>query len=250
MSSPWQGRVALVTGGSGGIGLATAAAMIGKGARVYITGRRQAALDRAVTELGSRAVAVRADMSVPQDIAQVLQRIGNEDGRLDVLHVNAGFYEFGRLGELGESHIDRILGANLKSVVLTVQHALALMARGGSIVLTGSVVANRGAESFSIYAASKAAVRSLARSWALELKDRGIRINVVTPGPIDTPGLEELAGGVEHIAQLRQGLVEGIPMGRMGRAEEVAAAVVFLASDDASFITGAELVVDGGAAQR
>lgn len=249
MNARLQNKVALVTGGSAGIGLATARAFVDAGAIVYITGRRQAELDAAVASLGSQATGLCADAGRLDDIRAVYERIGRDHGRLDVLYANAGFYEFGALGGLRESHVDTTFDINVKGVVFAVQQALPLMGRGSSIVLTGSIVGNQGAESFGIYAASKAAVRSLARSWTAELKDRGIRVNVISPGPIDTPGLSGLAGGEDNLDGLRRQLVATVPMGRMGLPEEIAKAVLFLASDEASFVTGIELAVDGGAGQ-
>lgn len=249
MSNRLRDRVALVTGGSAGIGLASAHAFIEEGAKVYITGRRQIELDAAVSTLGVQAGAIRADMTRREDIEAVYERIASEQGRLDILFANAGLYEFARLGEITEEHIDRILDINIKGLVLAVQRALPLMRAGGSIVLTGSVAAGRGSSSLSVYAASKAAVRSFARSWANELKDRGIRVNVISPGPIDTPGLVGLAGGSEGLAALKRNFEASVPMGRLGRVDEVAHAAVFLASDDASFVTGSDLGVDGGKGQ-
>jgi NAD(P)-dependent dehydrogenase (short-subunit alcohol dehydrogenase family) len=249
MNISLRGKIALVTGGSAGIGLVTASSFIDAGAIVYITGRRQQELDAAVSTLGPRAIGMRADAACLDDIRSVFSRIAEDHGRLDVLHVNAGFYEFGRLGEITEEHLDRSFDTNVRGLVFTVQGALPLMQAGGSVILTGSIVAAKGAEAFSIYAASKAAVRSLARSWAVELKDRGIRVNVVSPGPIDTPGLGGLAGDPGNLVQLQQHLVSTIPMARMGQPDEVARAVLFLASDAASFVTGADLAVDGGAGQ-
>lgn len=249
MNARLKNKVALITGGSAGIGLATAHTFVAEGATVYITGRRQVELDAAVAALGSRATGLRADAGRLDDIRAVYERIGRDHGRLDVLYANAGFYEFGALGGLSEAHVNTTFDINVKGVVFAVQQALPLMGRGSSIVLTGSIVGNQGAESFGIYAASKAAVRSLARSWTAELKDRGIRVNVISPGPIDTPGLGSLAGGPGNLDGLKRQLVATVPMGRMGQPEEIAKAVLFLASDEASFVTGIELAVDGGAGQ-
>ncbi len=249
MNISLQGKIALVTGGSAGIGLAAARAFIDAGAFVYITGRRQQELDAALATLGPQAAGVRTDAACLDDVRSLFSRIAENHGRLDILYANAGFYEFARLGEITEEHIDRSFDTNVRGLVFAVQGALPLMREGGSVILTGSIVASKGAEAFSIYAASKAAVRSLARSWAVELKDRGVRVNVVSPGPIDTPGLGGLAGDPGNLVQLKQDLVLTIPMARMGRPDEVARAVLFLASDAASFVTGTELAVDGGAGQ-
>ncbi len=249
MNDILKGKIALVTGGTAGIGLAAASALIAAGAFVYVTGRRQPELDAAVATLGPQAAGVRTDAACLDDIRGLFARIAQNHGRLDILYANAGFYEFGRLGEITEEHIDRSFDTNVRGLVFAMQGALPLMPSGSSVILTGSIVAAKGAEAFSIYAASKAAVRSLARSWAAELKDRGIRVNVVSPGPIDTPGLGGLAGDAASLDQLKQHLVSTVPMARLGRPDEVARAVVFLASDEASFITGSELAVDGGAGQ-
>lgn len=246
MNARLKNKVALITGGSAGIGLATAHTFVAEGATVYITGRRQVELDAAVAALGSRATGLRADAGRLDDIRAVYERIGRDHGRLDVLYANAGFYEFGALGGLSEAHVNTTFDINVKGVVFAVQQALPLMGRGSSIVLTGSIVGNQGAESFGIYAASKAAVRSLARSWTAELKDRGIRVNVISPGPIE---LGSLAGGLGNLDGLKRQLVATVPMGRMDQPEEIAKAVLLLASDEASFVTGIELAVDGGAGQ-
>ena len=249
MSNKLQDKVALITGGTAGIGLATARAFIDAGAFVYVTGRRQPELDAAVAALGPQAAGVRTDAACLDDVRGLFARIAEDHGRLDILYANAGFYEFGRLGEITEEHVDRSFETNVRGLIFAMQGALPLMTSGSSVILTGSIVANKGAEAFSIYAASKAAVRSLARSWAAELKDRGIRVNVVSPGPIDTPGLGGLADDAASLDQLKKHLVSTVPMARMGRPDEVARAVVFLASDEASFITGSDLAVDGGAGQ-
>lgn len=249
MGALLKNKIALITGGSAGIGLATARTFIEEGALVYVTGRRQAELDSAVSALGANAVGLRADAANLGDIRAVYDRISRDHGRLDVLYANAGFYAFATLGDIGESHVDTTFDTNVKGVVFAVQEALPLMRQGGSIVLTGSVVGNKGVESFSIYAASKAAVRSLARSWTAELKDRGIRVNVISPGPIDTPGLSGLAAGADQLDELKRQLIATVPMNRMGAPEDVAKAVLFLASDMSAFVSGIELAVDGGAGQ-
>ncbi len=249
MTAQLKNKIALITGGSAGIGLATAQTFIEEGAVVYITGRRQAELESAVSVLGGNAIGIRADAGSLDDIRAVYDRIGRDHGRLDVLYANAGYYAFATLGEIGEPHVDTTFDTNVKGVVFAVQEALPLMRQGGSIVLTGSIVGNKGVESFSVYAASKAAVRSLARSWTAELKDRGIRVNVISPGPIDTPGLGGLVTGADQLSELKRQLIATVPMNRMGTPEDVAKAVLFLASDMSAFVSGVELAVDGGAGQ-
>ena len=238
MSKKLAVKVALVTGGSTGIGLASAKALAEQGAKVYITGRRQEELDAAVRFIGPAARGIRADAAVLSDLDAVFATIAEEAGRLDMLPLSA----------ITETHVDRIFATNVRGVVFTVQKALPLLTDGASVILTGSTAAVKGTANFSIYSASKAAVRSLARSWALEVSDRGIRINVVSPGPVRTPGL----GGLVAEAD-RQGLFDalaaGVPLGRLGEPEEIGRTVVFLASDESSFINAAEIYVDGGMAQ-
>ena len=250
MANKLSNKVAVVTGGTSGIGLAAAKAFAAQGARVYITGRRQAELDAAVAAIGAQAVGVRADSSRVEDIDRLYAQIKAEAGRIDVLYANAGGGGMLPLGELTEAHIDDTFGRNVKGVVFTVQQALPLLGEGSSVILAGSTAGIQGTANFSIYSASKAAVRSLARSWVLDLKGRGIRLNVLSPGPIHTPGLVELAG---NDAAQQQGLVDylaaQVPLGRVGRPDEIARVAVFLASDDSSFVNGAELFVDGGMAQ-
>lgn len=242
------GKIALVTGGTSGIGLATAKELAAQGAKVYITGRRQAELESAVAALGGQVTGIRADASRLEDLDRVYAQIAERDGRLDVLFANAGGGDMLPLGAITEEHFDRIFATNVRGVLFTVQKALPLLSNGGSIVLTGSTVSIKGTANFSIYSASKAAVRNFARSWALDLKDRGIRVNVVSPGPIRTPGLGGLVPD-ENRQGLFDYLAAQVPMGRLGEPEEVGKAVAFLASDAASFINGIELFVDGGMAQ-
>ncbi|ROP61744.1 NAD(P)-dependent dehydrogenase (short-subunit alcohol dehydrogenase family) [Enterobacter sp. BIGb0383] len=248
MSKKLANKIALVTGGSTGIGLASAQVLAEQGAKVYITGRRQEELDAAVALIGPAATGIRADASVLSELDNVFATIASESGRLDVLFANAGGGDMMPLGDITEEHFDRIFGTNVRGLLFTVQKALPLLSNGASVILTGSTAAVKGTASFSVYSASKAAVRSLARSWALDLKERGIRINVVSPGPVRTPGL----GGLVPEEQ-RQGLfdalAEGVPLGRLGEPQEIGKTVAFLASDDASFINAAEIYVDGGQAQ-
>jgi NAD(P)-dependent dehydrogenase (short-subunit alcohol dehydrogenase family) len=249
MSGKLEGKVAVVTGGNSGIGLATAKRFAAEGAHVFITGRRQAELDRAAAEIGPNAVAVRADSSNLSDLDRVYDLVKDKAGRIDILFANAGVGEFAALAEITEDHYDKIFDINVKGVLFTVQKALPLFRDGGSIILNASVVASTGTRAFSVYSATKAAVRNFARSWILELADRGIRVNAVSPGPIATPGLDGLGNTEEQSRQFQAGMIAGIPLGRLGTPDEVAKAVVFLASDDSSFVNGAELFVDGGFAQ-
>jgi len=248
MNTVLAGKVALVTGGTSGIGLATAKELAAQGAKVYITGRRQAELDNAVASLGGQVTGIRADASRLEDLDTVYAQIAEQAGRLDVLYANAGGGDMLPLGAITEEHFDRIFATNVRGVLFTVQKALPLLVSGSSVILTGSAVSIKGTANFSVYSASKAAVRNFARSWALDLQGRGIRVNVLSPGPIKTPGLGELVPEDQ-----RQGLFDAlaatVPLGRIGEAEEVAKVVAFLASDAASFINAAELFVDGGMAQ-
>ncbi|EKW5591167.1 TPA: SDR family oxidoreductase [Raoultella planticola] len=248
MSKPLSDKIALVTGGSTGIGLASAQELAAQGAKVYITGRRQQELDSAIALIGTSAKGIRADVSRLDDLDKVYAQIEEESGRLDILFANAGGGDMLPLGAITEEHFDRIFGTNVRGVLFTVQKALPLLGAGSSIILTASTVSLKGTANFSVYSASKAAVRNFARSWALDLQGRGIRVNVVSPGPVKTPGL----GGLVAEEQ-RQGLFDAlaaqVPLGRIGEPEEVGKAVAFLASDAASFINAIELFVDGGMAQ-
>lgn len=242
-------KIALVTGGTSGIGLATARRFVLEGAKVIITGRRKDALDAAVKELGSGASGVQADSGNLADLDNLYAHIKKEHGRIDVLFVNAGGGELATIDQVTEEHFDRTFDTNVKGVFFTVQKALPLMPNGGTIVLNASIVSVKGTFAFGVYSATKAAVRSFARTWTNELKERQIRVNVVSPGPIDTPGVDGLAQNPDQAKELKAGLASQVPLGRMGHPDEIAKAVVFLASDDSSFVAGIELFVDGGMVQ-
>lgn len=247
--SKHTGKVALVTGGSSGIGLATAKRLAVEGAHVYVTGRRKPELDAAVAAIGHGAIGIQADSAKLADLDRIYARIREEKGQLDILFANAGGGEFLPLEAITEAHYDATFDTNVKGVLFTVQKALPLMKSGGSIVLNGSIVSIKANPAFSVYSATKAAVRAFARNWTLDLKGRGIRVNVVSPGPIDTPGLAGLAPTPEASKGLLEHMASTVPLGRLGEPDEIAKVVSFLASDDSSFVAGVELFVDGGAAQ-
>jgi NAD(P)-dependent dehydrogenase (short-subunit alcohol dehydrogenase family) len=237
-----QGRIAVITGGSSGIGLATARLFVREGAYVFITGRREKELHEAVKTIGGNVTGVRGDVANLADLDRLYATV-RARGRIDILFVNAGVGEFGFLEKITEEHFDKIFNVNVRGALFTVQKALPLLNDGGSIILTGSVAGAKGTPAFGVYGASKAAIRNFVRGWTLGLKDRRIRSNVISPGPTDTPMTD--GQSKEMIASI----VSTIPMGRVGRADEVAKAALFLASDDSSFVTGIELFVDGGRAQ-
>lgn len=239
-----QGKVAVVTGGSQGIGLGAAKAFAAEGAKVFITGRRQAELDKAVAEIGANAVGILADAAKLADYDRLYNEIKLHTNQIDALFVNAGFYEFGTFGEITEDHFDKTFNTNVKGLLFAVQKALPLLGKGSSVILTGSIASIKGIPSFSVYDATKAAVRSFARGWIIDLKGRGIRVNVLSPGHTQTPGLDGLMP-----AEAKAMVVDTIPTGRMGTPEDLGKAAVFLASDDSEYITGTELFVDGGVAQ-
>ena len=247
--SKLEGKVALITGGSTGIGLATAKQFVNEGAYVFITGRRQPELDAAMKDIGRNVTAVRSDVSNLSDLDRLFDQIKNEKGRLNILFANAGIARYSKLGEITEELFDSIFGINVRGVLFTVQKALPLMPDGASIILNASIVGSKGLPSNSVYSATKAAIRSFARTWTTDLKERRIRVNAVSPGTIDTPGLNELFASADVGKERVKTVQTSIPLGRLGMPDEIAKAVVFLASDDASYITGAELFVDGGFAQ-
>ncbi len=245
-----SGKIALVTGGSSGIGLATAKRFVTEGAYVFISGRREAELDAAVKEIGSNATAVRSDVANLADLDRLFDTIKQQKGRLDILFANAGGGEFVPLEQVTEAHFDKYFGINVKGTLFTVQKALPLMPAGAAIVINGSMVSIKGFPAFGVYSATKAALRSFARTWSVDLKGRNIRVNVVSPGTVITPGYKDQLGLTdEQIAEMKAQAAATTPLGRVGTPDEIAKTVVFLASDDSSYVTGIELFVDGGAAQ-
>jgi NAD(P)-dependent dehydrogenase (short-subunit alcohol dehydrogenase family) len=244
-----DGKIALITGGNGGIGLATAKEFVNEGAYVFITGRRDAELEAAVKEIGRNVTGVRGDVSNLGDLDRLFAQIKREKGKLDIVFANAGIAKYARLGEITEEFYHSIFDINVKGVLFTVQKALALMPDGGAIILNASIVGSKGFSANSVYSATKAALRSFARTWTTDLKDRRIRVNAVSPGSIDTPGLSELLASSETGQQRKQAISSSVPLGRFGTPDEIAKAVVFLASDDSSYVAGTELFVDGGLAQ-
>ena len=244
-----EGKVALITGGNSGIGLATAKQFVNEGAYVFITGRREAELAAAKKQIGKNVTAIQGDVSNLDDLDRLFAQIKKEKGKIDIVFANAGVAKYAPLGTITEDFFDSIFDINVKGVLFTVQKSLPLLRDGGSIILNASIVGSKGLSSNSVYSATKAAVRSFARTWTTDLKDRRIRVNAVSPGPIDTPGLSELLASSETGEQRKKMISTTVPLGRFGRPEEIAKAVVFLASDDASYVTGIELFVDGGFAQ-
>jgi NAD(P)-dependent dehydrogenase (short-subunit alcohol dehydrogenase family) len=237
-----QGKVAIITGGTTGIGLASAKLFVKEGAYVFITGRRQKELDEAVKAIGSNVTGVQGDVTKLADLDRLYETIGKK-WRLDIVFANAGFAEFAPLDKITERHFDNLFNTNVKGALFTVQKSLPVLNDGGSIIVTGSVAGSKGTAAFGTYGATKAAVRNFVRTWTMELKDRRIRSNVLSPGPTETPAIGQ------QPADAMARILSTIPMGRMGEADEIAKAALFLASDDSSFVTGIELFVDGGRAQ-
>jgi len=249
MSQKLSGKIALVTGGTSGIGLATAKRFASEGAYVFITGRRQSELDAAATELGGNATAVRGDVADLADLDHLFDTIKQQKGRLDVLFANAGGGGLAPLGRITEEHFDKTFNTNVRGLLFTVQKALPLMPPGSSIILNASIASIKGTPALSVYSATKAAVRSFARSWTLDLKESKIRVNAVSPGTVPTPAYYLMGLTNEQVQAFVDSQVTTIPLGRVGTTDEIAKAVVFLASDDSSFVNGIELFVDGGMAQ-
>jgi NAD(P)-dependent dehydrogenase (short-subunit alcohol dehydrogenase family) len=244
-----EGKITLITGGNSGIGLATARRFVAEGAHVFITGRREPELDRAVKEIGRNVTGVKGDVSNLADLDRLFAQIKREKGRIDILFANAGGGEFVPLQAITEEHFDKIFNINVKGLLFTVQKALPLITDGGSIILNGAIGSIKGTPAFSVYSATKAAVRSFARTWSVDLKEHKIRVNTLSPGPIETPLINALAGNEESTKQFKAKIAAAVPLGRWGSPDEIAKVAVFLASDDASYITGTELFVDGGFAQ-
>jgi NAD(P)-dependent dehydrogenase (short-subunit alcohol dehydrogenase family) len=244
-----EGKITLVTGGNSGIGLATAKQFVNEGAYVFITGRRDKELAAAVKEISKNATGIQGDVSNLADLDRLFAQIKREKGKLDVVFANAGIAKYAAFGKITEDFYDSMFDVNVKGVLFTVQKALSLLSDGASIILNASIAGSKGLPTYSVYSATKAAVRSFARTWTTDLKDRRIRVNAISPGSIDTPAATDLLASSEVGEQRRKMVSTSVPLGRFGRPDEVANAVVFLASDDSGYITGTELFVDGGFAQ-
>jgi NAD(P)-dependent dehydrogenase (short-subunit alcohol dehydrogenase family) len=250
MTSKLAGKIAVITGGSSGIGLATAKRFVREGAYVFITGRRKSELDGAVKEIGHDVTGVQSDVSKPADVDKLYAVVEEQKGKLDVVFANAGIGEFAPLGQITEDHFDKQFNVNVKGLLFTVQKASPLLQPGGSIVLNASIVSIKGNPAFSVYSATKAAVRSFARTWCVDLKERKIRVNAISPGVVPTPGYNTSLGMTQQqVDQFVEASIGNVPLGRPGTADEIAKAVSFLASDDSSYVNGIELFVDGGLAQ-
>ncbi|MEH2153292.1 glucose 1-dehydrogenase [Nostoc sp.] len=247
--SKLEGKIALVTGGNSGIGLATAKQFVAEGAYVYITGRRQVELDAAVEAIGKNVTAVQSDVSNLADLDRLFATIKLELGHLDIIFANAGGGQIAPLGAITEEHFDKTFNVNVKGLLFTVQKALPLLPEGASIILNASTASIKGTPAFSVYSATKAAVRSFARNWTLDLRERKIRVNAISPGVVPTPGYDHLGLNDQQLQEFVDSQASAIPLGRVGKPDEIAKAVVFLASDDSSFVNGIELFVDGGMAQ-
>ena len=244
-----EGKIAVITGGNSGIGLATAKRFVTEGAYVFITGRRQKQLDLAVSEIGKNVIGIQSDVSNLADIDKIYNTVKDEKNHIDIIFANAGIAQFAPLEKISEEHFVKIFSINVKGLLFTVQTLLPIFQEGGSIILNASIGSSKGVEESSVYSATKAAVRSFARTWTVDLRHRKIRVNAISPGPIDTPIFSNLTQNEEQSEQFKKNIVNTVPMRRMGNPDEVAKVVSFLASDDSSYITGIELFVDGGLAQ-
>ena len=249
MGNKLEGKIAVITGGNSGIGLATAKRFVTEGAYVFITGRRQKQLDLAVSEIGKNVMGIQSDVSNLADIDKIYTTIKDQKNRIDIIFANAGIAQFAPLEKISEEHFDKIFRINVKGLLFTLQKLLPIFPEGGSIILNASIGSSKGVEETSVYSATKAAVRSFARTWTVDLRHRKIRVNAISPGPIDTPIFSNLMQNEEQLEQFKKNIVNTVPMERMGTPDEVAKVVSFLASDDSSYITGIELFVDGGLAQ-
>ena len=249
MGNKFEGKIVAITGGNSGIGLATAKRFVTEGAYVFITGRRQNELDVAVSDIGKNVTGIQGDVRNLADLDRLYNIVKDQKGHIDILFANAGIAQFAPLEEISEEHFDNIFDINVKGLLFTVQKALPIFQDGGSIILNASVGSSKGVEETSVYSATKAAVRSFARTWTVDLRHRKIRVNAISPGPIDTPIFSNLMQSDEQSEQFKQNIVNAVPMGRMGSPDEIAKVVSFLASDESSYITGIELFVDGGFAQ-
>lgn len=249
MGNKLEGKIAVITGGNSGIGLATAKRFVTEGAYVFITGRRQKQLDLAVSEIGKNVMGIQSDVSNLADIDKIYNTVKDQKNHIDIIFANAGIAQFAPLEKISEEHFDKIFRINVKGLLFTVQKLLPIFQESGSIILNASIGSSKGVEESSVYSATKAAVRSFARTWTVDLRHRKIRVNAISPGPIDTPIFSNLMQNEEQSEQFKKNIVNTVPMGRMGTPDEVAKVVSFLASDDSSYITGIELFVDGGLAQ-
>ena len=249
MGSKLDGKIAVITGGNSGIGLATAKRFVSEGANVFIIGRRQNEIDAGVSEIGKNVIGIQGDVSNLADLDRLFDVVKEQKGHLDILFANAGIAQFAPLGEIPEEHFDKIFRINVKGLLFTVQKALPILEDGGSIILNASIGSSKGVGGSSVYSATKAAVRSFARTWTVDLKERKIRVNAISPGPIDTPIFSSITQNEEQSELFKKNIVNAVPMKRMGSPDEVAKVVSFLASDESSYVTGIELFVDGGLAQ-
>ncbi len=249
MGNKLEGKIAVITGGNSGIGLATAKRFVSEGANVFIFGRRQNEIDAGISEIGKNVIGIQGDVSNLADLDRLYDVVKDQKGHLDILFANAGIPQFAPLEEISEEHFDKIFRINVKGLLFTVQKALPILEDGGSIILNASIGTSKGVGGSSVYSATKASVRSFARTWTVDLRDRKIRVNAISPGPIDTPIFSSITQNEEQSELFKKNIIKAVPMKRMGNPDEVAKVVSFLASDESSYVTGIELFVDGGLAQ-